>query len=167
MNFQKSLFQMEQKIQQRSLNPVASQSNDFYWEDAILYAIMVDRFLDGDPSNTQKVDHPELDPKANFYGGDLQGIINKLEEGYFSDLGVNVLWLSPIVQNTLGTFREYPAPHRYFTGYHGYWPIHHEQVDHRFGDLELFKALVEKAHQRDMSTRNTPFTKIIRNGLDS
>jgi glycosidase len=139
-----------QEIPLKSLHPVAAQTPDFYWQDAILYAIMVDRFLDGDPDNTKPVDHPELDEKANFYGGDLQGIINKLEEGYFTDLGVNVLWLSPIIQNTLGAFREFPAPHRYFTGYHGYWPIHHKLVDYRFGDLELFKKLVDKAHQRGM-----------------
>lgn len=139
-----------QEIHLKSLYPVASKTPDFAWQDAVLYAIMVDRFLDGDPGNTQPVNHPELDQKANFFGGDLQGIINKLEEGYFADLGVNVLWLSPVIQNTLGAFREYPAPHRYFSGYHGYWPIHHIKVDHRFGDLKLFKELVEKAHQNGM-----------------
>jgi glycosidase len=123
-------------------------SNDFNWKNAIIYAIMVDRFLDGDKSNTKPVQQEELHPKANFYGGDLQGILEKLEEGYFEDLGINVLWLSPIIQNTFGAFREYPEPHRYFTGYHGYWPIDHEKVDVRFGDLDLFKKLVSEAHQR-------------------
>jgi cyclomaltodextrinase len=127
-----------------------SGEKSFDWHDAIVYSIMVDRFKDGDASNTRPVDNPEVDPKANFYGGDLQGILDKLNEGYFDSLGVNVLWLSPIVQNTFGAFREYPEPHRYFTGYHGYWPIESKIVDVRFGDLNLFKKLVRTAHQKNM-----------------
>ena len=122
----------------------------FSWHDAILYSVMVDRFFDGDPTNTEPVEHPDLSPKANFYGGDLQGVIDKLEEGYFDSLGVNVLWLFPVNQNPSDAFREYPLPNRLFTGYHGYWPIHHERVDHRFGDLDLFKTLVSKAHDRGL-----------------
>jgi glycosidase len=109
---------------------------------------MVDRFFDGDESNTKPVQQEGLHPQANFHGGDLQGILEKLEEGYFENLGINVLWLSPIIQNTFGAFREYPEPHRYFTGYHGYWPIDHEKVDARFGDMDLFKKLVREAHKK-------------------
>lgn len=127
--------------------PGGLHESDFIWQDAIVYAIMVDRFLDGDPANTSPVDNPEVHPKANFQGGDLQGIIDKLNESYFNDLGVNVLWLSPVNQNTMKAYREYPPPHRYFTGYHGYWPVHHEEVDIRFGDINLFKSLVELAHE--------------------
>ncbi len=127
--------------------PCSSHSGNFEWQDAILYAVMVDRFLDGDTSNTRPVPNPEVDPKANFQGGDLQGILDKLNQGYFTDLGVNVLWLFPINQNTRHAYREYPPPHRYFTGYHGYWPVHHEAVDTRFGDMELFQRLVKRAHE--------------------
>jgi len=126
--------------------PGSDSKKTFDWHDAIVYAIMVDRFYDGDSSNTRPVPNPEVDPRANFFGGDLQGILDKLNEGYFTDLGVNVLWLSPINQNTFHAFREYPPPHRYFTGYHGYWPIHPTEVDVRFGDMELFKSLVKRAH---------------------
>jgi cyclomaltodextrinase len=130
----------------RNGRPRSGNDVSFNWHDAIIYAIMVDRFFDGDSANTRPVPNPEVDPKANFHGGDLQGILDKLEEGYFTDLGVNVLWLSPINQNTFHAFREYPPPHRYFTGYHGYWPIDPYQVDVRFGDMKLFKKLVKKAH---------------------
>ena len=30
-------------------------------------------------------------------GGDLEGIIKKLEEGYFENLGINVIWISPVL----------------------------------------------------------------------
>ncbi|GAB4377132.1 MAG: hypothetical protein Kow0042_24400 [Calditrichia bacterium] len=118
------------------------------WYDAVMYSIMIDRFSDGDPSNNRPVVHPELSPKANFMGGDLQGILNKLREGYFEALGINVLWLSPLNQNPDKAYREYPPPHRYFAGYHGYWPIHHEHIDGRFGNWQLFRQLVQEAHDR-------------------
>lgn len=137
-----------QEIPPEMLQSRLSDRPSFSWKDAIVYAIMVDRFFDGDSVNNHPVVHPDLDPRANFYGGDLQGIIQKIDEGYFSDLGVNVLWLSPINQNPLEAFREYPPPHRYYTGYHGYWPIHHEKVDFRFGNMDQFKKLVEKAHDK-------------------
>lgn len=130
-------------------NPI-SGSDFVNWQDAILYAIMIDRFCDGDPSINAPVEHPELATKANFQGGDLQGILEKLREGYFSELGVNTLWLSPVNQNTDKAQREWPEPHRYFSAYHGYWPIDPQQVDPRFGNMELLKALVDEAHAQDM-----------------
>ncbi|NOG45937.1 MAG: hypothetical protein HND50_11915 [Calditrichaeota bacterium] len=133
-------------------NGVIAGSDDksFSWYDAIVYSIIVDRFYDGDTTNSQKVDHPELKDKANYYGGDLQGVIQKLDEGYFSDLGVNVLWLSPVNQNPMQAYQEYPPPHRFYSGYHGYWPIDPKKVDVRFGDMELLKNLIEKAHSKGM-----------------
>lgn len=145
---QGGLFTAFQTIRLNDGKPQGVDKDSFDWPAAILYAIMIDRFKDGDPGNTQRVQHQELDPKANFFGGDIQGIIQKLEEGYFQDLGVNVLWLSPVNQNTWGAFREYPPPHRYFTGYHGYWPIHYQQVDKRFGDRQVFKKMVDIAHRQ-------------------
>jgi glycosidase len=125
-------------------------THPFFWQDAVIYAIMIDRFLDGDPSNTRRSDHPELHDKANFHGGDLQGILNKLEEGYFDSLGINTLWLYPVIRNTDKVFREYPPPHRFYAAYHGYWPVHHRQIDERFGDMALFKSLIETAHKHGL-----------------
>lgn len=130
--------------------PAGRENTSFSWNDAILYAIMIDRFYDGDPANTRPVDNPELSPNANFMGGDLQGILNKLQEGYFDSLGINVLWISPVNQNTPNAYREWPEPHRYYSAYHGYWPIHPQKVDERFGDLELLKTLVAEAHRRNI-----------------
>lgn len=130
--------------------PCGLPDEQFLWNDAIIYSIMIDRFFDGDPANTQVVHNPDVNPKANFYGGDLQGILQKLTEDYFDSLGINVLWLSPVAQNTFGAFREYPPPHRYFTGYHGYWPIANKIVDVRFGDIKIFKKLVRIAHEKNM-----------------
>ena len=122
----------------------------FAWRDAVLYQIMIDRWADGDTTNSVPVAHDSLAARANYYGGDLQGILDRMEEGYFDVLGVNVLWLSPVVDNTDRAYREYPAPHRYYTGYHGYWPTDPEVVESRFGDIELLRAVVDAAHARGM-----------------
>ena len=120
------------------------------WDDAIIYSIMIDRFLDGDSTNNNPIEHPELSKQANYQGGDIQGIIDKLEQGYFDSLGVNTIWISPVVDNTNNAYKEYPPPHRYFTGYHGYWPISATRVEEHFGDMQLIKKFVKKAHEHGM-----------------
>ena len=120
------------------------------WNDAIIYSLMIDRFNNGDPSNDKPVNHDSLFTPANYNGGDLQGIINKINEGYFDQMGINTFWISPIVDNTNKAYREYPPPHRYYTGYHGYWPISLQGVEEHFGDMNLAKELVSKAHNNDI-----------------
>lgn len=128
-------------------NGIPSGKTNFQnWQDAIIYSLLVDRFSDGDKSNSNPVINSQLSEKANYIGGDLQGIINKIEEGYFNKLGINTLWLTPLVDNTDSAYKEYPPPNRYYTGYHGYWPIASTKVEQRFGNLELLKKLSETAH---------------------
>jgi cyclomaltodextrinase / maltogenic alpha-amylase / neopullulanase len=119
--------------------------------DQIIYCMMIDRFNNGDPSNDNPIKRDSLFAPANYQGGDLQGIINKIDDGYFSSLGVNTFWISPIVDNTNDAYREYPAPHRYYTGYHGYWPVSSTKVEEKFGDMMLAKELVNKAHGKNMN----------------
>jgi glycosidase len=57
---------------------------------------MVDRFLDGDISNTKKLSNDSVNYKADYFGGDLQGVINKINNNYFTNLGINTIWLSPM-----------------------------------------------------------------------
>ena len=129
---------------------VVNNNSPSSWYDAIIYSLMIDRFNDGDPSNDNPIKHDSLFKPANYNGGDFQGIINKINEGYFNHLGINTIWISPIVDNTNKAYREYPAPHRYYTGYHGYWPISLEGVEEHFGDMSLAKQLVKKSHQNDI-----------------
>jgi len=117
--------------------------------DNIIYSMMIDRFNNGDKSNDNPIVHDSLFIPANYQGGDLQGIINKMEEGYFDKLGVNAFWISPIVDNTNNAYREYPAPHRWYTGYHGYWPVSSTKVEEHFGDMNLVKTLIDMAHKKD------------------
>ena len=119
-------------------------------ETQIMYFLLVDRFRNGDKSNDKPVIDKEIDFKSNYQGGDMAGIIEEIKNGYFQDLGFNTIWISPIFQNPETGFVEYPAPHRKFSGYHGYWPISLKKIDHRFGNDSLFRNLIAMAHQQNM-----------------
>ena len=129
----------------RNGKPLSSNSDD--WHFAIIYNIMVDRFRDGDSLNNKPIHDPKLHELANFMGGDFAGIQQKLDEGYFKDLGVNTLWISPIQKQPDSSWVEWVPPNRTFSGYHGYWPIEPRKIDPRFGKSEEFHSIVKAAHQ--------------------
>ncbi|MCD4730933.1 MAG: hypothetical protein K8R74_10055, partial [Bacteroidales bacterium] len=129
----------------------ANQLNRHDWEASVFYFLMIDRFNNGTKENDFPVDDQEILPKANYYGGDLVGITNKIEDGYFEELGINTIWLSPITQNPLEAYGLWPEPRTKFSGYHGYWPVSLSTVDFRFGTDEELKTLVETAHQHDFN----------------
>ncbi len=111
------------------------------WNKEIIYFPMTDRFYDGDLQNDYGVD--PNNPVA-FHGGDLQGLIDKLD--YIKSLGVTTLWISPLADNTgeaqLGDFHGW--------GYHGYWIRDHYKVEEHQGDLQTARRLVEEAHKRGL-----------------
>jgi glycosidase len=126
----------------------AEQNGKFLWNDAVIYSLMIDRFNDGDRSINNPIAHDSLSEKANYMGGDFQGIINKLNEGYFDSLGINTIWLSPVYDNPNEAYKEAPEPHRWFSGYHGYWPINSTDTEEKFGSLKKLKELVSTAQER-------------------
>ncbi|MDP4282668.1 MAG: alpha-amylase family glycosyl hydrolase, partial [Bacteroidota bacterium] len=117
----------------------------------VIYFMMVDRFKNGDPKNDAPLKDPEVDKKLNFQGGDIAGILKEIEDGYFKDLGVNTLWISPITQNPPDAWAEYIAPHRKYSGYHGYWPVTLTSIDNHFGTPDVLTKMIDKAHGRDMN----------------
>jgi len=117
----------------------------------IMYFMMVDRFEDGNSKNNFPIKDKDVLPKANYMGGDIEGINKKIQDNYFSNLGVNTIWISPIVQNPYEAYVEYPAPHRKYSGYHGYWPISSTAIDYRFGDEKILHSTIKNAHQKDMN----------------
>ncbi|MEP1033461.1 alpha-amylase family glycosyl hydrolase [Ekhidna sp.] len=129
----------------------ADQVNRNDYESMVMYFLMVDRFNNGNEGNDRPLNIPEVHPKADYFGGDLPGVTKKIDDGYFADLGVNTIWLSPITQNPEGAFGKYPEPETSFSAYHGYWPISNVRVDDRFGTEGEFKSLIEKAHNSNMN----------------
>lgn len=118
-----------------------------------MYFVLIDRFKDGNPDNTRKVDDPDIHPKANYYGGDLAGITQKIKDGYFEKLNVTALWLSPISQNPEDAWGLWDkgGVKTKFSGYHGYWPVSSSKIDDRFGTSEEFKELLSVAHENGIA----------------
>ena len=58
----------------------------------VLYSLMVDRFCNGNAGNDAPLNRPDVDPRADYKGGDLKGITGKIEDGFFDTLGVNSPW---------------------------------------------------------------------------
>jgi glycosidase len=112
---------------------------------------MTDRFYDADPSNNRPLNSPDVDYKADWFGGDFVGITKKIEDGYFQKIGINTIWLSPITLNPPGAWGLYLTPRTKFSGYHGYWPIYMTVVDPRFGTEDELRSLLQTAHNNGMN----------------
>ncbi|MBI1307584.1 MAG: alpha-amylase [Bacteroidetes bacterium] len=128
-----------------------SKLNNNDWQSSIMYFLMVDRFFDGDSTNDHPISDPAVLPKANYMGGDLKGITEKIKSGYFRDLGINTIWISPITRNPDDAWGQFHDPETKFSGYHGYWPISSSEVDYRFGKPEDLREMLETAHKNGIS----------------
>jgi alpha-amylase len=117
----------------------------FVWESANIYFLLTDRFNNGNFSNDVNFDRTaETGVLRGFEGGDIIGITQKIEEGYFTDLGINAIWFTPIVEQIHGSVDE-GTGNSY--GYHGYWAKDWTRLDPNFGTEEDLKELVEVAHK--------------------
>jgi len=130
-------------------DPSKLNSND--WHSSVMYFMMVDRFVNGDKSNDEPVNDPAILPKAQYYGGDIAGITQKIKDGYFQELGINTIWISPITQNPTDAWGQFNDPDTKFSGYHGYWPITSTTVDYRLGSPEDVKEMLRVAHNNGLS----------------
>lgn len=132
--------------------PLWVEDEAFEWEDALLYFVFTDRFRNGDFGSEPFSPVADVATTANYQGGDFQGVIDALEEGYFDELGVNALWLSPVYENPEGRYLGTDGTH-WYTGYHGYWPTEALGIEQRWGTAEgsgedKLAELIEKAHER-------------------
>lgn len=127
--------------------PLWVEAQPFDWRDAVLYFAMTDRFLDGDPTNGAGDACLPAGNKANWLGGDWEGLRQKVEDGYFDDLGVNALWLTAVVDNPEGC-ETGSGDGKAYTSYHGYFPASQLDPESRLGTLADLRALVAAAHAR-------------------
>lgn len=104
-------------------------------KETVWYQIFPERFANGDPANDPEGTLPwnsKRNPgRDDFYGGDLQGVIDHLD--YLQELGINGIYFCPIFKAK--------SNHKYDT-------IDYFEIDPAFGDKETFKKLVEEAHKR-------------------
>jgi len=116
----------------------------FLWENANIYFLLTDRFNNGDPSNDLNFDRSDPTAKLRgFEGGDLKGVIQKIEEGYFDDLGISAIWTTPWMEQIHGGTDEGTGK---TYGFHGYWISDWTSMDPNFGSEEDLAKLVETAH---------------------
>lgn len=124
--------------------PNAPQAGAFDWRDGVMAFVFVDRFFNADPSNDCTVANATA--AGQYQGGDWKGVTQKLEAGYFDELGVNALWLTVPLKNA--TVAGLGLDGRQYSAFHGYWPIALDRYESCFGTEAELKALVAAAHQR-------------------
>jgi glycosidase len=122
----------------------------FQWQDGIMYHVCTDRFANGSADNDRPVAEERVLPVENYQGGDFEGLRRKIEEGYFRDLGVNILRLAPLHRHPDGAWLEDRPPFRHRTGSHGRWPVSHTEVEPRFGGEEALAGLISAAHAQGL-----------------
>ena len=130
---------------------VKKNENDFDWDEAVVYFMMTDRFFDGNESNNTASgadtygDNPGL-----YHGGDFAGVTAKLD--YLQDLGVNTIWITPIVKNIAGVTvtDEGSEDVPYNAAYHGYWANDFTKLNPTLGTTEEFETMISEAHKRGM-----------------
>ena len=121
------------------------ESADFEWQQALIYMVMTDRFVNGNSSNDGANAQSTADG-AEWQGGDFAGVTEMIESGYFSNLGVNALWLTPFNSAAQGSEMAGDGTHE-VSSYHGYWPIAPRSVDERLGTEAELEAMVDAAHE--------------------
>lgn len=129
----------------------ANQLNRHDVNTQVLYSLMVDRFCNGNPDNDRPLNRPDVLPQVDYMGGDIKGITKKIEEGFFDELGISTIWISPLSQNPTTPWGEWKDPYTRFSGYHGYWPIYNTKLDNRFGTEKELRELLKCAHAHNMN----------------
>jgi alpha-amylase len=152
--------------------PWAAPAKPFVWENATVYFLLTDRFNNGNPANDLAYGRANDAAKLRGYmGGDFAGITAKIKEGYFDELGVTALWITPPVEQIHagtdeGTGKSY--------GFHGYWARDFTAIDANLGTEADLRTLVDTAHAHgirvllDVVMNHTgPVTRAIRSGRRS
>lgn len=118
----------------------------FLWENANVYFLLTDRFNNGDTTNDHTFNrNKETGKLRGFEGGDIRGVIQKLDEGYFDKLGTTVIWMTPIVEQIHDGVDEGTG---FSYGFHGYWTRDWSSLDPSYGTKKDLAELVEKAHSK-------------------
>lgn len=153
-------------------------AKDFDWDESVIYFMVTDRFFDGNESNNTASGAQTYgkDNAGLYHGGDFAGITQKLD--YLEDLGINTIWITPIVENIPGvtvtdTGKE-DVP--YNAAYHGYWASDFTKLNPTLGTEEEFQTLIDQAHSRGIRIMvdivvnhagyDTDFGDMIRSGED-
>lgn len=142
-------------------NYAADENTPFSWDNANVYFVLTDRFLNGDKSNDHSYGRgldkngKEISGYENkegyFHGGDLAGMTKKLEEGYFDELGTNAIWISAPYEQIHGAVsggdkNKNIKGYKHYA-YHGYYALDFTEVDSNMGTAEELEKFIDTAHE--------------------
>ncbi len=117
-----------------------------FWNAATVYFLLTDRFANGNPGNDLALGRAQDGAVArSFLGGDLAGVLQKLQEGYFDSLGVTAIWMTPFEEQIHGSVDEGTGKSY---GFHGYWTRDWTAVEPALGTKDDLRAVVDEAHRR-------------------
>lgn len=130
----------------------ANAHDNFTWGNANVYFVITDRFANGDSTND--INYGRINDygserlnAATFHGGDFKGMTQKAKEGYFTNLGIDVVWMTDVYEQIHGWMSGSGAindfPHY---GYHGYYPLDYTQIDKNYGTVAEFRELIDVLH---------------------
>src|SRR5512134_2648761 len=115
------------------------------WNSATVYFLLTDRFENGDSTNDLALGRARDGAHLrSFQGGDLAGVLRKVEQGYFDSLGVDAIWMTPFLEQIHGSVDEGTGK---TYGYHGYWTRDWTAVDPALGTEDDLRRLVDAAHR--------------------
>lgn len=142
-------------VYRTSTNVTVTERNkkdgDFDWDEAVIYFAVTDRFFDGNTSNNDAYGVKDYNTGdkggSSYHGGDFAGLTQKLD--YLKDLGVNTIWITPIVENITSDQHDADTDTATY-GYHGYWASDFTKLNKHLGTEEEFAALIDAAHSRGM-----------------
>ncbi len=127
--------------------PVAAHK-PFLWENATVYFLLTDRFNNANPANDHAYARKSDGAAQRAYaGGDLAGVTAKIRAGYFADLGVDAIWITPPVEQIHSGTDEGQGKSY---GFHGYWARDFTSVDANLGTEDDMRTLVDTAHAHGM-----------------
>ncbi len=136
-----------------TINTRMTEEGDFDWDEAVIYFMVTDRFNDGNASNNDAYGVGDYNTGENgnssYHGGDFAGVTEKLD--YLKELGINTIWITPVVENILEDQHATSATDGYDMatyGYHGYWASNFEELNKHLGTIEEFHTLIDEAHAR-------------------
>lgn len=124
-------------------------ADDFDWDEACVYFMVTDRFFDGNAfNNTASGVQTYGENEGLYHGGDFAGVTQKLD--YLQQLGINTIWLTPIVENIPGVevTGEGGNDVPYNSAYHGYWASDFTKLNPTLGTNEEFATMIAEAHKR-------------------
>jgi glycosidase len=119
-------------------------TNSVNYSQDVIYQIVTDRFYDGDSTNnpTGNLFSSDCSHLKKYCGGDWQGIIDKINDGYLTNMGVTAIWISQPLENIYAVLPDAEGS----TSYHGYWARDYKKTNPYFGEFTDFDNLINTAH---------------------